>query len=132
MKTNLWKHVAIVATLAAATLGAAWIRAFADSPKRPSLRRVESITIDPAECKLSWTVSRGEVRDGGYAPKNGALETYEISFHQAEMTHDGVTFKFSEEEAVRVHGVMLAISRYTAESVDWFDQQKKPVERAAR
>ena len=121
----------LVALALSVVLGGELIRASAQAPKKPSFRRIESITIDPQQCKLRWTVSRGEARDGEYAP-NGQTETYEIAFHRAEMTHDGVTHKFSAEEAVRVHQVLQAISQYAAESVDWFEQQQGPVERAAR
>lgn len=132
MKPKSWKHLALVLILAAAGVGGgALIRVFAASPKQQSRRRVEAITIDPRDCKLRWTVSRGEVKDGEYVPK-GKVETYEIALHQAEMTHDGVTYQFSEQEAAAVHDLILAIGRYTAESVDWFEQQQKPVERAAR
>ena len=132
MKPKSWMHTVVMsAVVLAAAAGGAWVHALADSPKRPSFRRVESITLDPSDCKLSWTVSRGEVQNGEFAPK-GKREDYEISFHHAEMRHDGVTLQFSEEEAVRVHQVILAITRYTADSVDWFEQQEKPVQRAAR
>src|SRR5713226_4162811 len=103
MKTKSWKHLALVLVLAVAGIGSgALIRVFAESPKQAPYRRVESITIDPRDCKLRWTVSRGEVKDGEYSPK-GKADTYEISLHQAEMSHDGVTYKFSEREAVTVH-----------------------------
>ena len=123
MRSRLWKRAALLAVLA--VCGAA------DSPKPASLRRVEMITLDPADCKLRWTVSRGEMRDGKFVA-SGKSDAYEIAFHEAEMTHSGVTRKFSEEEAANVHKVMQAVSRYTAESVDWFEQQQGPEERAAR
>ncbi len=92
---------------------------------QPPHKRVESMRIDPAACKLNWTVALGELREGRFTP-SGKTEVYEISFHEAEMTHQGVTYKFSAEEATRVHQVMLAIHRYAAESVEWFEQQQKP------
>ena len=132
MRPTPWKHLAIILILAAAAvIGGARIRASAEAAHPSPYRRIEAITLDPATCKLSWTVSRGEVKNGEYTAK-GKPETYEITFHSAEMTHDGVTHKFSEEEAVSVHQVMVMISRYTAESVDWFEKQDKPLERAAR
>lgn len=131
MRLQSWKRsMMIVALSATVVTGGALIRAFADAPKEPAFRRVESITIDPLHCKLRWTISRGEVHDGKYAPK-GKIENYEIAFHQAEMMHNGTTHKFSLEEAVRVHQVMLEIGRYTAESVDWFEKQEAPVMRAS-
>ncbi len=134
MIAHSWKRTAAVLSLSVAVVaGGALIRVFADSPKDqpPPYRRVESMTIDPQHCKLRWTVTRGELKNGAYAAK-GKPESYEIEFHKAEMTHEGVTQKFSPEEAVRVHEVMQAISHYAAESVEWFENQQSPVQRAAR
>src|SRR5712692_1903158 len=134
MIPNLWKRAVLILSLSAAVVtGGALIRVFADSPKQqpPPYRRVESITIDPQHCTLRWTVTRGELQNGAYEAK-GKTESYEIEFHKAEMTHEGVTRKFSPEEAVRVHEVMQAISHYAAESVEWFENQQGPVQRAAR
>ena len=132
MRAKPWKHLAIILVLAgAAVIGGARIRASAESAHPSPYRRIETITLDPGTCKLSWTVTRGEVKNGEFVSK-GSPETYEIAFHSAEMTHNGVTRKFSEEEAVSVHQVMVMISRYAAESVDWFEQQDKPLERASR
>ncbi len=130
--TSCKRAALVVSLLAAVIAGGALIHVFADSPKQQApFRRVESITIDPQQCVLRWTVTRGELQNGEYAAK-GKPETYEIEFHKAEMTHDGATHKFSPQEAVRVHEVMQAISKYAAESVEWFETQQAPVQRAGR
>jgi hypothetical protein len=132
MRFKSWKRGLVITVLAAGIVSGVWMRASAGtSSKQHEMRRVEKIHLDPSQCILTWTVSRGEMRDGQYVPK-GKGDTYQIAFHKAEMTHNGVTYKFSEQEAVSVHKVMLLVSRYAAESVDWFEQRQAPVEKAER
>jgi len=94
------------------------------------VRRVETIAIDPSDCKLRWTASRGEMRSGQFVQR-GALEEYEIDFHAAEMKRGKIMHRFSEQEAANVHPVMQAVIRYAAESVEWFDQKNAAADRAA-
>jgi len=132
MRSKSWKRWATVLILGAAGVFSG-IRSGMSAEARPAgpVRRVETITLDPSDCKLRWVVSLGEMKDGKFEA-TGAKENYEIDFHNAEMKRGGVTHKFSDVEAVSVHKVIVAISRYTAESVAWFEDQKKDNLRAAR
>src|SRR2546425_8659252 len=125
MKPKTWKHFVITLFILGLGIGAAAVvvrRVFAEERQHARFRRVENITLDPSDCSLRWVVNNGVIRDGKFVPK-GPAENYQIDFHMAQMTHDGATRKFSEQEAVRVHQVVVAISHYAAESVEWFEQQ---------
>jgi hypothetical protein len=111
--------------------GGALVTLFAQSAQKFNCRRVENITIVPETCTLHWTVSSGEEKDGQYTPA-GKVENYEISLHKAQMTHDGVTVKFSPEEALAVHSVLMALNKYTVDSVTWFEDQVGPPQKAGQ
>jgi hypothetical protein len=83
-------------------------------------RRLESVTWNPAEHKLTWTVSTGKSStDGKFQPKD--TFQYEIDMDAAVMSTSGEDRRFSKEEAVRVHALMDMVAKYAAESTIWWD-----------
>ena len=65
----------------------------ADAPKDNKPRRLESITWNSVDHKLTWVISSGEKKDGKY--KAGNSETYEISMDAATMSYHGESRRFS-------------------------------------
>jgi hypothetical protein len=82
-------------------------------------RRLESITWNPLEHKLTWTVNTGSMNQGKF---EGARKlTYEIKMDEATMTFDGEDRRFSKTEAVSVHRLMDLVAKYAAESTLWWE-----------
>lgn len=89
--------------------------------QEPKSRRLESVTWNPAEHKLTWVVTLGS-RDG--AGKFAAVkkETYNINMADATMMFNGDTRRFSQQEAKNVHMLMDLVAKYAIESTVWWDQ----------
>jgi hypothetical protein len=86
---------------------------------RPA-RRLESITWNPVEHKLTWVVVDGKVGDGNKF--EGAKKTsYTIRMDEALMSFDGEDRRFSKTEAVSVHRLMDMVAKYAAESTVWWE-----------
>lgn len=82
-------------------------------------RRLESITWNPVDHKLTWTVNSGELHDGKF--EGGKKFTYEIKMDQALMSVEGEDRRFSRTEAVSVHRLMDLVAKYAAESTLWWE-----------
>jgi hypothetical protein len=82
-------------------------------------RRLESITWNPLEHRLTWTVNAGSMSQGKF--EGGKKLTYEIKMDEAMMTFDGEDRRFSKTEAVSVHRLMDLVAKYAAESTLWWE-----------
>lgn len=89
--------------------------------QEPKSRRLESVTWNPAEHKLTWVVSVG-TRDGAGKFTSIKKETYNINMAEATMMFNGDTRRFSQQEAKNVHMLMDLVSKYAIESTVWWDQ----------
>lgn len=95
--------------------------------QEPKSRRLESVTWNPSEHKLSWIVSLG-TRDGSGRFTAVKKETYNINMAEATMMFNGDTRRFSQQEAKNVHMLMDLVAKYAIESTVWWDQgQGEPV-----
>lgn len=105
------------ATRCAATLFVFAAAAFSGDAKT---RRLETVTWNPSEHKLTWIVSSGEVDpQGGFKAKTS--QTYVIDMDAATMSYSGEDRKFSSDEATRVHRLMDLVAKYAVESTVWWD-----------
>ena len=86
-------------------------------------KRLETVTWNPRDHKLTWTVSDGTM-DGEGGFKSNNTTTYEIKMDAATMWLKDEGRKFSKEEALRVHALMNLISKYAAESTVWWEAGK--------
>ncbi len=84
-------------------------------------RRLESVTWNPSEHRLTWVISNG-TKDNAGKYKPGKSTTYFIDMSAATMTLNGEGRRFSREEAKNVHVLMDLISKYAVESTIWWDQ----------
>jgi hypothetical protein len=84
-----------------------------------SARRLETITWNPVDHKLTWTVTKGTLDSGKFQSKEKT--TYEINMDSATMTLNGEGRRFSKREAVSVHALMDLVAKYAAESTMWWD-----------
>jgi len=93
-------------------------------------RRLESITWNPIDHKLTWVVSDGSLN--GKGKFEGAKKfTYEIDMDQATMNTEGEDRRFSKQEAVSVHRLMDLVAKYAAESTVWWENgQGEPVDKS--
>ena len=87
--------------------------------KPAKLRRLESVSWNPVTEELTWVISSGDRKTGGYEP--GAGDTYKIRMDAAIMRFEGEGRRFSSEEAEQVHKLMDVISRYAIESTVWWE-----------
>jgi hypothetical protein len=111
---NAFRKIFAVAALTVVTTGTT----LAQKPERDA-RRLESITWNPIDHKLTWTVSTGALNDGKF---EGAKKlTYEIRMDQALMSVEGEDRRFSKNEAVSVHRLMDLVAKYAAESTLWWE-----------
>lgn len=95
--------------------------------QEPKARRLESVTWNPAEHKLTWVVSHG-TRDASGKFTSTKQETYNINMAEATMMFNGDTRRFSPQEAKNVHMLMDLVAKYAIESTVWWDQgQGEPV-----
>lgn len=95
--------------------------------QEPKARRLESVTWNPAEHKLTWVVSHG-TRDAAGKFTSSKQETYNINMAEATMMFNGDTRRFSPQEAKNVHMLMDLVAKYAIESTVWWDQgQGEPV-----
>ncbi len=108
---------AIVAAVSLVFSAAAFGADKQPSDKKP--RRLESVTWNSVDHKLTWTISSGEKSSGQY--KATSSESYEIQMDQAIMSFKGENRRFSDEEAASVHALMDLIAKYAVESTVWWD-----------
>jgi len=84
-------------------------------------KRLQSVTWDLKNHKLTWVVQKGNVgNDGEFTSK--ATDQYEILPDQATMEFDGEKRGFTKEEAASLHKLLNTLSVYCAESVVWWDR----------
>lgn len=100
-------------------------RAQGTTEQTPRIHRMESITIDPQTCTITWVVTSGELQDDKYTPAPGSEKTYKMDLHKAEMSIEGNVLKFSPEEAGGVHQNVREFIKYLASSTVWADERSK-------
>jgi len=84
-------------------------------------RRLESITWNPSDHKLTWVISSGTKDSAGkYKPVKS--QTYNIDMSAATMTLNGEGRRFGRDEAKNVQVLMDLVSKYAVESTVWWDQ----------
>jgi len=84
-------------------------------------RRLESITWNPSDHKLTWVISSGAKDSAGkYKPVKSQI--YAIDMSAATMTLNGEGRRFSRDEAKNVQVLMDLVSKYAVESTVWWDQ----------
>ncbi|MFB3829451.1 MAG: hypothetical protein ACE15B_21960 [Bryobacteraceae bacterium] len=83
-------------------------------------KRLESVTWDLKNHKLTWVVQRGTERNGQFVPS--ASDKYEIVPDDATMALANEKRGFTREEAASLHKLLDTLSLYCAESVIWWDQ----------
>jgi hypothetical protein len=81
-------------------------------------RRLESVTWNSVEHKLTWVVSTGKPGD---TQKPAETKTYKIDMDAAIMTFNEENRRFSSEEAASVHALMDLLSKYAVESTVWWE-----------
>lgn len=84
-------------------------------------RRLESVTWNPVEHKLTWSVSEGKVDGRGAYEPNEKATTYEIDMDDATMLFNGEGRRFSRSEATNVRTLMDLVAKYAAESTVWWE-----------
>jgi hypothetical protein len=100
---------------------------FAFGQQEKPTRRLESITWNPVEHKLTWTVSKGAVNGGKF--EGTEKLSYEIDMDAATMSASGEGRRFSENEAASVHSLMDLVAKYAAESTLWWESgQGQPID----
>lgn len=115
-------------TVAAAVLAACLTSAVAGEEEKRA-RRLESITWNPVDHKLTWVVSDGAMNGQGKFEGTKKL-TYEIDMDEATMNANGEDRRFAKAEAVSVHKLMDLVSKYAAESTVWWEQgQGEPLDK---
>lgn len=83
-------------------------------------KRLESVTWDLTNHKLTWVVQRGVERNGEFVPQRS--DRYEITPDDAVMSFADEKRGFTQEEAASLHKLLDTLSLYCAESVVWWDQ----------
>src|SRR5437868_3956963 len=92
-------------------------------------RRVESVTWNAIDHKLTWLISQGSVNGSGKFQAND-VATYVIDMDEATMTFKGEGRRFSRSEAVSVRSLMDLVAKYAAESTLWWDAgEGEPIDR---
>lgn len=116
-------------TLFASALLAVTFTTFATAQEQRSARRLESITWNPVEHRLSWTVVEGKLGDAGKF-EGGKKTSFSIKMDEALMSLDGEDRRFSKTEAVSVHRLMDMVAKYAAESTVWWESgEGEPVQK---
>jgi hypothetical protein len=101
----------------------AWLAAGAvvNGAEDKTPRRLESITWNPSDHKLTWVISSGTKDSAGkYKPVKS--QNYNIDMSAATMTLNGEGRRFSRDEAKSVQVLMDLVSKYAVESTVWWDQ----------
>jgi hypothetical protein len=84
--------------------------------------RLDAVTWNPTEHRLTWSVAKGTLDADGKFQKSNPPVTYEIDMDAAVMSLNGEGRRFSRAEAVRMRPLMDILTRYAAESTVWWDQ----------
>jgi hypothetical protein len=94
----------------------------AQEKPEPKPRALESVRIDTANWKLTWTVSEGRKEDGKYVAER--LIDYTIDPDAATMILDsepGDVRRFSGREADALNKILETLAKYCAESTAWHE-----------
>ncbi|HYO81735.1 MAG TPA: hypothetical protein VES20_10055 [Bryobacteraceae bacterium] len=83
-------------------------------------RRLESVTWNPVDHKLTWVVIDGSLADKGKFEGSRRI-TFSIDMDEATMSTDGEDRRFSKMEATSVHRLMDMVAKYAAESTLWWE-----------
>lgn len=83
-------------------------------------KRLESVTWDLTNHKLTWVVQRGTENNGQFVVKQS--DRYEITPDDAVMAFANEKRGFTKEEAASLHRLLDTLSLYCAESVIWWNQ----------
>ena len=83
-------------------------------------RRLESVTWNPVDHKLTWTVIDGSLADKGKF-EGDKRTTFSIDMDAATMSLEGEDRRFSRMEATSVHRLMDMVAKYAAESTLWWE-----------
>ena len=83
-------------------------------------RRLETVTWNPVEHKLTWVVASGDNEADGKFKSKGS-KSYSIDLDKATMSFNGENRGFSKNEAANVHALMDLIAKYAVESTVWWD-----------
>ena len=83
-------------------------------------RRLETVTWNPIEHKLTWTVIDGALADKGKF-EGSKKTTFSIDMDEATMSLEGEGRRFSKMEATSVHRLMDMVAKYAAESTLWWE-----------
>lgn len=83
-------------------------------------KRLQSVTWDLTNHKLTWIVQRGTERNGQFVATRS--DRYEITPDEAVMSFANEKRGFTQEEAASLHRLLDTLSLYCAESVIWWDQ----------
>lgn len=121
----------LLKTLACGCFALGLVLPAAGQQQERASRRLKSVTWNPVDHKLTWTVTDGKLKGGEFLA--GEDTTYEIDMDEATMTFNGEDRGFSKNEAVRVHALMDLITKYAAESTVWWEQgQGVPIPKGAK
>lgn len=99
-----------------------------EKQEKTEYREIETVTIDLSKFELSWTVAKGEDKDGKFVPTPGSEKTYKTDFRRARITSGDKTYSLSPEDAKDIRQIILALIYHVAGSVEWFEQQEQQQE----
>jgi hypothetical protein len=103
--------------------------AVATAQENKATRRLETVTWNPVEHRLTWIVVEGTVAPGGKF-EGAKKTTYSIRMDEALMSLEGEDRRFSKAEAVSVHRLMDMVAKYAAESTVWWESgEGEPVQK---
>lgn len=103
------------------------------SPMPKKAVRLESLTWDPVNSKLSWVVTEGTVDESERYTPEGPRSFYSIDMRRAVMFFEGDGRRFSKQEALGVSALLNRLSRYTLESVLWWQEgEGEPIDTKLR
>jgi hypothetical protein len=107
-------------TLFASALLTLSVTGIAAAQENRPARRLEAITWNPVEHRLTWTVAEGKLGEAGKF-ESGKKTSYSIKMDEALMSLEGEDRRFSKTEAVSVHRLMDMVAKYAAESTVWWE-----------
>lgn len=103
------------------------------APKQPAqagnstiVKKLETVTWNPATAELSWVLSVWDPTFSADQPKE--QETYTIHVDSAMMNFQGEGRQFDTEEALRMQVLMDIVSSYIIDSTAWWARGLKELE----
>lgn len=93
----------------------------AEDQRTAGKKRLQSVTWDLKEHRLTWVVQKGaEGKNGEFSASS--TERYEIAPDEAVMMFSEEKRGFTKDEARALHRLLDTLSQYCAESVVWWDR----------